>query len=127
MYDPELLVEKLRTLLEALERIPRRFADIAAPADFYSSDAGIDRMDAICMILIAAGEELKNIDRKTGGKLLNRYPGVRWRGAMGVRDVLAHGYFQVNAEQLFAICRNDIPAMIETVKTMISDIEHGAV
>jgi len=126
MYDPELLVEKLKTLLEVLERIPRRFADIAAPADFYSSDEGIDRMDAICMILIAAGEELKNIDRKTGGNLLSRYPGVRWRGAMGVRDVLAHGYFQVNAEQLFDICKNDIPAMIETVKTMITDIEHGA-
>ena len=42
---------------------------------------------------------------------------------MGVRDVLAHGYFQVNAEQLFDICQNDIPALIETVKTMIVDIE----
>ena len=62
MYDPELLVEKLQTLLEALERIPRRFADIDSPADFTSSDEGIDRMDAICMILIAAGEEIKNID-----------------------------------------------------------------
>ncbi len=94
---------------------------------FYSSDAGIDRMDAICMILIAAGEELKNIDRKTEGNLLSRYPGVKWRGVMGVRDVLAHGYFQVNAEQLFDICQNDIPALIETVKTMIGDIEHPAV
>ena len=50
MYDPELLVERLQTLLEVLERIPREFANIATPADFYSSDAGIDRMDAICMI-----------------------------------------------------------------------------
>ncbi|MGB8425242.1 MAG: hypothetical protein WCD88_05640 [Desulfobacterales bacterium] len=64
MYDREVLVEKLYSLLEALERIPRRFAGIAGPADFYASDAGIDRMDAICMILIAAGEELKSIDRK---------------------------------------------------------------
>ena len=126
MYDPDLLLEKLQTLLEALERIPRRFAEIAAPDDFYANDAGIDRMDAICMILIAVGEKLKNIDHKTEGKLLSRYPGVRWRGAMGVRDVLAHGYFQVNAEQLFDICRNDIPALIETVKTMIKDIEHGS-
>jgi len=31
MYDPELLVEKLKTLLEALERIPRRFAGIHPP------------------------------------------------------------------------------------------------
>ncbi len=125
MYDPELLAEKLKTLLEALERIPRRFADIATPGDFYASDEGIDQMDAICMVLIAAGEEFKNIDRKTGGNLLNRYPGVKWRGVMGTRDVLAHTYFQVNAEQLFDICKNDIPALIETVKTMIADIGHG--
>jgi hypothetical protein len=31
MYDPELLVEKLQTLLEALERIPRRFAETIFP------------------------------------------------------------------------------------------------
>lgn len=78
-------------------------------------------MDAICMVLIAAGEEIKNIDRKTEGRLLKRYPGIKWRGVMGVRDVLAHGYFQVNAAQLFDICENDIPTLIETVKTMIKE------
>ena len=125
MYDAELLLDRLRTLLEALERIPRRFASIVTSDDFYASDAGIDRMDAICMVLIAAGEELKKIDRKTEGKLLSRYPDVKWRGVMGARDVLAHGYFQVNAEQLFAICRDDIPELIETVKTMMQEIGHG--
>lgn len=106
MYDRGVLVERLKTLLEALERIPRRFSGISEPTDFYGSDEGIDRMDAICMILIAAGEEFKNIDRKTESKLLGRYPDVKWRGVMGVRDVLAHGYFQVNAEQLYDICQN---------------------
>jgi len=125
MYDREVLIEKLATLLEALERIPRRFADIKEPSDFHASDAGIDRMDAICMILIAAGEEFKNIDRKTDGKLLKRYPDVKWRGVMGVRDVLAHGYFQVIAEQLYDICEKDIPALIETVKAMIKDAKEG--
>jgi len=83
-------------------------------------------MDAICMILIAAGEELKTIDQKTEGWPLSLYPGVKWRGVMGVRDVLEHGYFQVNAEQLFNICKNDILALIETIKTIIKDVEHGA-
>ncbi|TAK30632.1 MAG: hypothetical protein EPO21_18985 [Chloroflexota bacterium] len=36
MYDRESLAEQLRTLLEALERIPRRFADITTPDDFYA-------------------------------------------------------------------------------------------
>ena len=49
------------------------------------------------MILIAVGEEFKTVDRKTDGNLLSRYPQVNWRGVIGVRDFLAHGYFQVNA------------------------------
>jgi len=38
MYDREVLIDKLMTLLEALERIPRRFSGISEPADFYGSD-----------------------------------------------------------------------------------------
>ncbi len=82
-------------------------------------------MDAICMILIAVGEEFKAIDRKRAGNLLSRYPNVKWQGVMGVRDVLAHGYFQVNTEQLFGICREDIPQLIETVRQIIQDVKNG--
>jgi uncharacterized protein with HEPN domain len=120
------LLDRLRTLREALERVPRRFAGIASPADFTASDDGIDRMDAICMTLIAAGEEIKSIDRVTQGQLLSRYPQVRWRGAMGMRDVLAHAYFQVNVDQLFAVCHTDVPELIAAITQMIWEIEHGA-
>lgn len=126
MYEPELLIERLTSILEALERIPRRFDGIVSPDDFLASESGIDKMDAICMILIAVGEEIKDIDRKTGGELLGRYPEVKWRGVMGVRDVLAHGYFQVNTEQLFGICRDNIPHLIETVRRIILDLKSGA-
>lgn len=125
MSETNLLVEKLQTILMALERIPRRCAGILQADDFLASDDGIDRMDAICMILIAAGEEFKHIDRQTEGKVFARYPQVEWRGAIGLRDVLAHGYFDVDAEQLYTICKERIPGLIETLKTMIEDIEHG--
>ena len=122
MSDPDLLIERLTVIQEALERIPRRFSGIRRPEDFRGSDTGIDRMDGICMILIAVGEEFKRIDRQTEGALLARYPDVEWRGVKAVRDVLSHGYFQVDAEQLFDICQNDIPLLIETVRTMIKDL-----
>jgi uncharacterized protein with HEPN domain len=121
-----LLIERLESILEALERIPRRFAGIERPTDFLTSEAGHDSMDGICMVLVAVGEEFKAIDRKTEGKLLDRYPLVRWRGVMGVRDLLAHAYFQVNVDHLFSICRDDIPQLIATVHQMIQDLEHGA-
>ncbi|WGZ95596.1 MAG: hypothetical protein QJT81_06305 [Candidatus Thiothrix putei] len=58
MYDRELLIEKLQTLLAALRRIPRRFASITEPSDFYLTEDGEDKLDAICMILIA--EQVKS-------------------------------------------------------------------
>lgn len=122
MYDSGLLLERLQTVLTALERIPRRCADISQPSDFLANDAGIDSMDAICMILIAAGEEFKKIDRQTEGKIFARYPQVKWRGAIGLRDVLAHGYFDVDTEQLYTICKERIPVLIETIRKMIEDL-----
>ena len=118
MYDSGLLLERLQTVLTALERIPRRCADISQPSDFLANEAGLDRMDAVCMILIAAGEEFKNIDKQTEGKLFARYPQVQWRGAIGLRDVLAHGYFDVDTEQLYTICKERIPVLIETIRKL---------
>src|SRR5713226_9000659 len=111
MYDANLLLERLQSVLTALERIPRRSADISQSSDFLTSEAGLDRMDGICMILIATGEEFKRIDRQTEGKLFARYPQVQWRGAIGLRDVLAHGYFDVDTEQLYTICMERIPPL----------------
>jgi hypothetical protein len=48
MCDRVRLVEELETLLSALERIPRRFSGIKLPSDFFASDEGTDRLDAIC-------------------------------------------------------------------------------
>jgi len=110
-------------ILDALERIPRRFAPIKTPDDFVTSQSGIDLMDSICMVLLATGEEFKKIDRETEGRLLASYPQVTWRGAIGLRDVLAHGYFQIDPEQLYTICQENIPPLIETVQEMIQNLE----
>lgn len=122
MSDASLVAERLQDMLEALERIPRRFSGISAPEDFFDSPEGQDRLDAICMVLIAVGEGFKQVDRQTDGKLLARYPGIDWTGVKGVRDVIAHGYFDVDAEEVLAICQDDIPVLIDTVRTMLKDL-----
>lgn len=80
MFDVALVREILQQILEASRRVERRFSDINAADDFLTTDAGVDRLDAICMMLIAIGESLKNLDKITGGTLLARYPEVDWRG-----------------------------------------------
>lgn len=126
MYDEELVLEILRQVHEACKRIERRFSPVRHPDDFLATDEGIDRLDAICMMLIAIGESLKNLDKLTNGELLARYPGVDWKGAKGARDIISHHYFDLNAEAVFGICRNDMPSLMATVEKMIEDLSRGA-
>lgn len=122
MYDVELVGEILRQILDASRRIERRFAPVRKAEDFLANDDGLDRLDAICMMIIAIGESLKNLDKITDGHLLRNYPDVDWKGAKGARDIISHHYFDLNAEAVFGICGNDIPKLAATVERMIIDL-----
>jgi uncharacterized protein with HEPN domain len=124
MSDRSLSCEILRQIEDALHRIERRFSAIASSDDFLATDDGIDRLDAICMMLIAIGESLKNLDKLNAGTLLAKYPSVDWKGAKGMRDVISHHYFDLNAEAVFGICKNHIPGMAMVIQTMINDLEN---
>lgn len=67
MYDKDIALELLDEILIALKRIPARMQGIDAPEAFKGSDAGFDKFDAICMVLLAVGEIIKTVDRKTDG------------------------------------------------------------
>ena len=123
MSDPSLTLEKLIQIDEALQRIVRRVSSISSADDFLNSDHGLDMLDAIAMMLIAIGENLKKIDYETGGELLRSYPSVDWKGAKGLRDILSHQYFDINATQVFTICKRDIPPLVEVVKVMIENLD----
>ena len=118
MFDKELVREILSQVLTAANRIERRSAGIRTPDDFLASDEGLDKLDAICMMLIAIGENLKNLDKITGGTLLTQHPEVDWKGAKGMRDIITHHYFDLNAEVVFTICRERIPSLIKAITKM---------
>ncbi|GLI36858.1 HepT-like ribonuclease domain-containing protein [Geobacter hydrogenophilus] len=122
MYDVDLVCEILRQILEAGRRIERRFSPVRQPDDFLATDDGLDRLDAICMMLIAIGESLKNLDKITNGELLRRYPNVDWKGAKGARDIISHHYFDLNAEAVYGICRKDLPILTATIERMAAEL-----
>jgi uncharacterized protein with HEPN domain len=124
MSDQSLIYEKLLQIEAALERINRRFSGIESPDDFLDSDRGLDMLDGIGMMLIAIGENLKKIDRDTQGLLLQRYNSIDWKGAKGVRDILSHHYFDLDATEIFNICQKEIPALTSAIELMISEYKN---
>ena len=70
------------------------------------------------MMLIAVGENVKRLDKITKGTLLGQYPDIHWPGVKGIRDVLAHEYFNIDAEEIYGICRNDLEPLKEALRKM---------
>jgi len=122
MPDMSLIREKLLQIEESLNRIARRSSSIRSPEDFTANEDNLDKLDAIAMMLIAVGESFKKIDFETDGEWLIKYPEIDWHGVIGLRNVLAHDYFDIDAEQIFKICRRDMPKLLDAVKRMLSEI-----
>jgi uncharacterized protein with HEPN domain len=115
----------LEQINEALKTVLSRFEPVKDSNYFTDSPAGKEKLDGICMQLIAIGESLKNIDKLTDKKLLQEYAQIDWTGAKGVRDVISHHYFDIDAEEIYWICDEQIKPMQLTVEKIISDI-HAA-
>jgi uncharacterized protein with HEPN domain len=123
MYDKTLLREKLEQIMDAVARISRRFAGIETPMDFLASDVNHDKLDAIAMLLIAVGESFKKIDKETEGLFLKNYPDIDWKGVIGVRNILAHDYFDIDVEQIYKICQRDIPQLMKVLEQMLGAVK----
>lgn len=121
MSDTQLVVEILSQILESTERILLRFKPVSSVSFFLDSEEGLEKLDAICMQLITIGESLKNLDKVAGPELLTRYPQIDWKSAMGMRDIISHHYFDLDAEAVFDVCKVNLPEMIPVLKRMLAD------
>ncbi len=121
MYDKLLVVELLEQILNATNVVLTRF-EVVSDSDFFiDSPEGMEKLDAICMQLIAIGESLKNIDKITNRELLKNYPEVDWKGAKGIRDIISHHYFDLDAQEIYYVCDTKLPTLKITIEKMIQD------
>jgi len=120
MSDKQLMIlSTFEDIQFSIELVMKRFEEIGSSDDFLVDENGLEKLDSISMRLIAIGEGFKNIDKLTEKQLLPTYPKVNWKGVKGVRDILSHHYFDLDAETIFEICENQLEALLITTKNMI--------
>lgn len=124
MFDKLLVIEILPQILTAVEKVRGRFEIIRNAEDFLKDERGLEKLDAICMQLIAIGESLKKLDKITNRELLPKYPDIEWQKAMGLRDIISHHYFDINAEVIYDVCKNEIPKLSREISKIIRDLEN---
>ncbi|MDR3367257.1 MAG: DUF86 domain-containing protein [Prevotellaceae bacterium] len=124
MYDKLLLLNSLQYMATSLQKIIERTADVTSVDDFVGSPSGMDLLDIVCMRLFAVGETVKAIDKHTNKLFLSRYPSINWQEIMRMRDVIAHHYFEIDANRVFNTVRNDILLLFQVIEQMQEDLKN---
>ncbi len=121
--NSEAVIIILNQINDALKTVQTRFKPVNNVDYFTDSPEGKEKLDGICMQLIAIGESLKKIDKLTEKKLLQKYSQIDWTGAKGVRDIISHHYFDIDAEEIFWICDQQVTPMQQTVEKILQDLK----
>ena len=120
-----LALNNLKNIENAILKLKQRNVSIHSAEDYLSSAEGQEKLDAACMVIEAIGESFKNLDKLTDYKLLPLYPSIEWKAVKGVRDVIAHRYFDIDAYEIFNIIDNDIDSIYEATLYFMDILKGG--
>ena len=109
-----------------MDRTPAYVADMLdAARELVALTHGVDvqtflgdrlRCLAAEKLFINLGEAAKRIDVARTAAI----PGVPWTRIIGLRNILAHGYEQVEHEVLYRTITDDLPALVAALERWLS-------
>lgn len=97
-------------------------ADVNQVDDYYLSSNGMQKLAASCMLIEAIGEGVHQIDDMTEGQLFRERPEIPWEDVIGIRNHIAHGYFDIDGEVVFNVIKQDLDPLLEAVNYFIETI-----
>lgn len=121
--DKHKIQELLSMVIEAIDVIQSRSIRIKSGNDFLLSPDNMFILDGVCMKLIFIGESIKTIDKISKGELLSLYPSIPWSSIMKQRDLIAHHYFRIDADSIYATINQDLPILLDVLQDMIKKLE----
>ena len=123
MCKSQIIESLLKKILQTVERILANSETITSPSFYLLTPSGMERLESTCMLLIAIGEGVKGVDKLTDKKLLSFYPGMDWKGVMGMRDIIAHHYFDLDAEIVYDVIKHDLPKLKDVLQQIVDDLK----
>ena len=121
--EKKIIRETLKLMLESCEFLIEWNKNINTWQDYPISSSGMKTMAASCMLLEAIGEEVKSIDKRDSTFLETNAPTIPWREYVGIRNKIAHGYHNLDAELIFETVKNDIPELKKSLEKLLVIID----
>ncbi len=117
--NSRLLVLSLKQLKDAIGQIAEWNKDVCTSNDYTDTPEGMKTLAATSMLIEAIGEGIKKIERHTDGNLLKLRPEIPWRDIMAIRNYIAHGYFDIDADLVLDVVKNDLKPLEEAISFLL--------
>ena len=104
----------LLNMLDAIEKIKQYCVPFVSVDDFYSDTQAFD---ASLMNFIIIGEMVEKLSNELIDATENE---INWFKIKGFRNILAHNYFGVDAEEVWQIVHNGLPKFETQIKELIN-------
>lgn len=105
--------ERLLDIYEAIERIERHVADngLAFETDELVQTWVVHNLQIIGEAVRAISPELKS-----------QHDNIPWPSIIGMRNILVHGYFQIDIELVRKVFTRDLPLLKLQILSILSDL-----
>ena len=101
------IMEHIEKIFNAQKRFGNEYKVFAKDDDYFNS---------VCMSLLQIGELANHLTTEFKSKHYN----IPWKNIIGLRNVVVHGYGQLDTETVWATLTEDIPELYQKCKLIIS-------
>ena len=102
----------LLAIIDSIERINAYVSSMFTAGDYYRSNVVFD---ATLMNFITIGEMVDRVSRD----LKDSHSELDWQKMKDFRNLVAHDYLGVDAEEVWQIIKNDLPMLKEKIKEIL--------
>ena len=118
----EVLLDILHQVKGAIENLMSWNQDITDMNELLLSPKGMQDLAGNCMTIMAVGEGFRKIDKATEGKLLPLRPEIPWHQVFGLRNRIAHGYFDIDIDIISEVIYNDLQPLLDATNYFLAHL-----
>ena len=119
----EVLLDILHQIKNSIENLKTWNRDITDMNQLLMSPSGMQALAGNCMTIMAIGEGFRKIDKITEGQLLLLRPEIPWRQVFGLRNRIAHGYFDIDVDIISEVINDDLQPLLEATDFLITHLQ----
>ncbi|MDO9635148.1 MAG: DUF86 domain-containing protein [Paludibacter sp.] len=106
----------LLAILEAINKIQKYTDSISNADDFFADEKNFD---ATLMNFIIIGEMVTRLSEE----FIKKHVNIDWFKIKGFRNIVAHNYFGIDAEEVWQIIKDKIPLLKEEIEKILKNIK----